>query len=191
MSSVTGGVQYNGPCFNTKMVFYTAKDLGGDAITDEVVKGAVMCLDIANTTIPARFLNAPTVGHFSSPGSTVDLLGVAVTKPEDGGDGDNLSLFAGIVTEVPDGFDEAGWVEVVSGGDLVEALVNGATVLDPVTSLRPTSGQWYLSAETSSIASAAANLLALSRICAQPLVAQTTTSTRLVKCRVGRGGVNG
>lgn len=130
--------------------------------------------------------------------------GVDVTKPQTG----ILALFAGIVTEISgrtgqiavagDGSGVTagnlipGWITVCNSCPAIQALTK-ANMTKPSTApflLGPVNASWNLEAITTSIASGAANLLALAQGVALALETSDTSTTAAVKY-VRLGGVVG
>lgn len=189
-------VQYDQPIWNQKMAYYTALDLDGStALTDELLNGYALFADLTTYT------------YKPSGGTSKNILGLAATRCEDSGDGDNRPYFIGIITNVKPGRTEAGWVWVVGSGDAVTTYVGVNTTTDPLVALGGVTGQWYLGAVSNSgsgVVTAGTGTTAgtvsiptlgdIARVCALPLEtdATLTATPANIKCRVGPlGGVGG
>jgi|GEM_PF-4314373 len=175
-------VQYDQPVWNIKRAYYTAMKLDGStAITDTILDGYVMCHDLTNQV-------QTQVGA-----STKNVTGVAVTKPEDGADGDNTPYFAGVVVDTKTGFKGPGDVWIIQCADALETFVGVNVTTDPLVYLMPVSGQWYLGETMTAIggtgSTAARSVLRLvSKTCAHPLVTDATLTATPANIKVCLGG---
>lgn len=130
------GIQMIGVAkLSPKRFYYTNKNRSGTAINEQIKPGYVMCFDSENT-VPDY--------------TAAQSKGVAVHKPETG----NLPAFAGIVTRcdllpTSNGVKNAGagWIEVVSVADRIEAYTH-ANMTELATTLITANGDWGLIAST-------------------------------------------
>ena len=156
--------QYEGATpFMTKEVYYTGKDVNATASSR-----AAIAEDIAPTYVVVYDMYGHDKGR-----------GIDVTKPVTS----MLDYFAGIVWKVPTDSKRGGWITIITAATVVKARTNAVQTNAPTTRilLGPSNGNWGLTAVTLSVASGAANFLALVQAVAQALESTDTSGTAAVK----------